>query len=211
MICSASSLMLNDFMDEDWTFNGARAYMNRTPNAENGGFSLRKVPDLLQMLHAQPFDELVAERIPGTEDYCFSTSMWKLARTKISIRTEAIRFRMSVQYSPDNNELQLGVHPSCWMGPPGGSTARRIRTRLISTAWSWASFLSVAGTVTAALIKTDPVGSEASLNEAATWDRLARGYLRFGGSLARAVTGRPAVVITYAERRRKARVTAAVR
>lgn len=75
----------------------------------------------------------------------------------------------------------------------------------MSTARSWASFPSVAGTVTVALIKADPVGSEASLNEAATWDRFARGYLRFGGSLARAVTGRPVVVITYAERRKESK------
>lgn len=91
------------------------------------------------------------------------------------------------------------------MGFPVGSKARRIRTRHISTAQSWASLPSVAETVTVVLIKADPVGSEASLNEAATWDRLARGYLRFGGSLARAVTGRPVEVITYADRRKQSK------
>lgn len=75
MICSASSLMLNDFGNDHWLFNGGSAYGTTTPRAVNGGFSLRKVPDLLQMLHAQPFDELVAERIPGSKDYCFLTSM----------------------------------------------------------------------------------------------------------------------------------------
>lgn len=54
---------------------GLRLQDQETPKAVNGDFSLRKVPDLLQKLHAQPFDELFAERIPGIEDYCFSTSM----------------------------------------------------------------------------------------------------------------------------------------
>lgn len=108
MICSASSLVFNDFVDEDWPFNGCSAYGKKTPNAVNRGFSLRKIPHLLQMLHAQPFDELVAERDPGTEDYCSSTSMWKLTRTKLSIGTEAIRFGVTVQYSLNNNELLLG-------------------------------------------------------------------------------------------------------
>lgn len=110
MICLASSLVSNNFVEEDWPFNGCSTYGEKTPNVVNSGFSLRKVPHLLQMLHAQPFDELVAERDPETEDYCFSTSMWKLTRTKMSIGTEAISLGVAVQYSPNNNELLLGFH-----------------------------------------------------------------------------------------------------
>lgn len=55
------------------------------------------------MLHAQPFDELVADRDPGTEDYCFSTSM-----SKCLFGTETIRLGVTVQYSLNNNELLLG-------------------------------------------------------------------------------------------------------
>lgn len=111
MICAASNLTLNDFVDEDWTFIGGSAYGTAMPNGVNGGFSLRKVPHLIQMLHTQSFEEFVADGKPAAEDHYFSTSMWKVPGTKMPIGTEAIRFGVVVEYSPNANEMPLGFHP----------------------------------------------------------------------------------------------------
>ncbi|KAG6368808.1 hypothetical protein INS49_003024 [Diaporthe citri] len=102
MICSASSMTLNDFVDEDWP---------TAPNGVNGGFSLRKVPHLIQMLHTRSFEDFVADGNPAAEDHYFSTSMWKLPGTKVPVGTEAIRFGVVIQYSPNDTEMPLGFHP----------------------------------------------------------------------------------------------------
>lgn len=111
MICSASSLTLNDFVDEDWSFIGGSAYGNTTPHGVNGGFSLRKVPHLVQMLHTRSFEDFVADGNPAAEDHYFSTSMWNLPGTKMPVGIEAIRFGVVIEYSPDDTEMPLGFHP----------------------------------------------------------------------------------------------------
>lgn len=123
MICSASTLTLDDFVDEDWSFIGGSAYGNSTPTGTNGGFSLRKVPHLIRMLHTKSLEEFAAEGNPGSEDHYFSTGMWELEGTKMPVGTEAIRFGVVVQYSPVEGEMPLGFHPfssdGLFRGPEG--------------------------------------------------------------------------------------------
>lgn len=123
MICSASKLTLNDFVDEDWSFIGGSAYSNSVPNGMNGGFSLRKVPHLISMLHTLSFEEFAAAGNVATEDHYFTTSMWNLPEAKMPIGHKAIRFGVVIHYHPDPTEMPLGFHAhssdGIFRGPEG--------------------------------------------------------------------------------------------
>ncbi|KAI3397091.1 hypothetical protein diail_11234 [Diaporthe ilicicola] len=111
MICSASRRTLNDFVDEDWSFIGGSVYGTGSPHSVNGGFSLRKVPHLIEVLHARPFEQFVADGHGGaSEDYYFSLSLWDLPGARMPVGPEAIRFCVVVQYHPDPEEMPLGFH-----------------------------------------------------------------------------------------------------
>lgn len=123
MICSASKMTLNDFVDEGWSFLGASGNDNAIPHSTGGGFSLRYVPHLIKQLRKYSFDDWGRNGQIASEDYYFSTAMWDLPEAKLPIGTEAIRWGVVFEYSQTPGEMPLGFHPyssdGMFRGPNG--------------------------------------------------------------------------------------------
>lgn len=111
MICSASKRTVNDFVDEDWSFLGVSAYSHETPHSTGGGFSLRKVPDLIKLIKTYSYDEWVAAGRVPSEDYYFSMALWDQPWAKMPTGEDAIRWGAVVHFHEDPNEMPLGFHP----------------------------------------------------------------------------------------------------
>lgn len=111
MICSASKLTLNNFVDEGWSFLGASSHTNDKPHSTGGGFSLRYVPHLIKQLRTYSFDDWRKDGQIASEDYYFSMAMWDLPEAKMPLGPEAIRWGVVFEWSEEPDEMPLGFHP----------------------------------------------------------------------------------------------------
>lgn len=129
MICSASKLTLNDFVDEGWSFLGASSHTHDKPHSTGGGFSLRYVPHLIKQLRTYSFDDWRKDGRIASEDYYFSMAMWDLPDAKMPLGPEAIRFGVVFEWSEEPGEMPLGFHPfssdGMFRGPNGQENQKK--------------------------------------------------------------------------------------
>lgn len=129
MICSASKLTLNDFVDEGWSFLGASSNTHDEPHSTGGGFSLRYVPHLIKQLHTYSFDDWRKDGRIASEDYYFSMAMWDLPEAKMPHGPDAIRWGVVFEWSEKANEMPLGFHPfssdGMFRGPNGQENQKK--------------------------------------------------------------------------------------
>ncbi|KAF3768784.1 hypothetical protein M406DRAFT_249826 [Cryphonectria parasitica EP155] len=111
MICSASKKTLNDFVDEDWSFLGVSVQSTSRPHAMGGGFSLRKVQHLVQLLHTYPMEQWALDGNHASEDYYFSMALFDKPWAKQPIGEQAIKFGVVIDFHSDPEEMPLGFHP----------------------------------------------------------------------------------------------------
>lgn len=123
MICSASNLTLNDFVDEGWSFIGGSGRGTTKPHSTSGGLSLRYVPHLIKQLQTYSFEEWARDGHIASEDYYFSMALWDLPGAKMPIGTEAIRFGMVIHWDTDPYLMPMGFHAyssdGMFRGPDG--------------------------------------------------------------------------------------------
>ena len=109
MICSNSVLTLNDFVDQDWSFMGSKTGDNDL--STGGGFSLRKIPDLVRLLDQYSFKQWRQDGCLASEDYFFSMALREYDWARIPEDDDVIRFGL-VRHFPDNMvDMPLGFHP----------------------------------------------------------------------------------------------------
>lgn len=111
MICSASKRTLNDFVDEGWSFLGVSSTGREKPHSLGGGFSLRRVSHMVQLMETYPYDQWVADGDIPSEDYYFSMGLWDVPGAKQPTGDEAIRFGVVLGFADDPDEMPLGFHP----------------------------------------------------------------------------------------------------
>lgn len=129
MICSASKLTLNDFVDEGWSFLGVSGTADDRPHSTGGGFSLRYVPHLVKQLRTYSFDDWVRDGRVASEDYYFSMALWDMPEAKMPTGPDAIRWGVVFEFSEDLGEMPLGFHPfssdGMFRGPKGQENQNR--------------------------------------------------------------------------------------
>jgi len=123
MICSASTMTVNDFVDEGWSFLGVSGYSHDMPHSTGGGFSLRRVSHLIRQLKAYSFEQWAADGRIASEDYYFSMALCDQPWAKQPNGEEAIRWGAVMEFHEDPNEMPLGFHPyssdGMFRGPNG--------------------------------------------------------------------------------------------
>ncbi|GAM88639.1 hypothetical protein ANO11243_066730 [Dothideomycetidae sp. 11243] len=105
MICSNSKTMLNDFVDQDFSFLGA--YTGEQDISTGGGFSLRKVSHLARIINESPYETYPSH---GTEDFYFSMALSEKSWAKVPTGPEAMRWALVRSFPDTMEDMPLGFH-----------------------------------------------------------------------------------------------------